>query len=63
MKGDTLSGTATVTSLRRSASHANMGILTIDFDMRNQKNQQVMSLTLSNLVEVRNPAAMTEAAQ
>ncbi|SDG50188.1 Acyl dehydratase [Pelagibacterium luteolum] len=63
MKGDTLSGTATVTSLRRSAGHPNMGILTIAFDMRNQKGQQVMTLNLANLVEVRHPAMLEEAAQ
>lgn len=59
MKGDTLSGTATVSSLRRSTSHANMGIVTIDFDMHNQKSQQVMTLTLANLVELRDPGAKT----
>ncbi|WP_417585272.1 MaoC family dehydratase [Pelagibacterium sp.] len=64
MKGDTLSGTATITSLRRSATHANMGIITIAFDMRNQKSQQVMTLNLTNLVEVRDPStAPDEAAQ
>ena len=62
MKGDTLSGSATITSLRRSASHADMGILTIAFDMRNQNNEQVMTLNLTNLVEVRHPQ-QTEAAQ
>lgn len=64
MKNDTLSGTATITSLRRSASHRQMGILTIAFDMRNQKDQQVMTLNLTNLVEVRDPSApIAEAAQ
>ena len=57
MKGDTLSGTATITSLRRSASHPDMGILTVAFDMRNQKGQQVMTLNLANLVEIRDPEA------
>lgn len=57
MKNDTLSGTATITSLRRSTSQPNMGILTIAFDMRNQKNEQVMTLNLANLVEVRDPSA------
>ena len=61
MKGDTLSGTATITSLRRSASHPEMGILIAAFDMRNQKGQQVMTLNLTNLVEIRHPAH--EAAQ
>ncbi len=64
MKNDTLSGTAKITSLRRSTSHPEMGIITIAFDMRNQKNQQVMTLNLTNLVEVRDPSApIPEAAQ
>jgi len=58
MKGDTLSGTATVTALRRSASHPDMGILTVAFDMRNQNGQQVMTLNLANLVEIRDPEAI-----
>lgn len=57
MKGDTLSGTATVTSLRRSLSRKEMGILTIGFDMRNQKGEQVMTLNLTNLIAVRDPEA------
>jgi acyl dehydratase len=57
MKGDTLSGTATITSLRRSQSRPNLGILTVAFDMRNQKGQQLMTLNLANLVEVRDPSA------
>lgn len=64
MKGDTLSGTAVITGLRRSASHTEMGIVTIAFDMQNQKREQVMTLNLTNLVEVRDPSATTvEAAQ
>lgn len=57
MKGDTLSGSATITALRRSASHPDMGIVTIAFDMRNQKRQPVMTLNLTNLVQVRDPEA------
>lgn len=57
LKGDTLSGTATITSLRRSNSRPEMGILTVAFDMHNQKGEQVMTLNLANLVEVRNPGA------
>lgn len=65
MKGDTLSGTATITSLRRSQSRPEMGILTVAYDMRNQKGEQVMTLNLANLVEVRDPSApiVGEAAQ
>lgn len=57
MKGDTLSGKATITSLRRSRSRPTMGIFTIAFDMQNQKGEQVMTMNLSNLVEVRDPSA------
>lgn len=57
MKGDTLSGTATITALRRSQSRPDMGILTVAYDMRNQKGEQVMTLNLANLVEVRDPSA------
>lgn len=56
MKDDTLSGTATITALRRSSTHPEMGILTIAFDMRNQNDQQVMTLNLTNLVEIRDPS-------
>lgn len=57
MKGDTLAGTATITALRRSKSRPNMGLVSIAFDMRNQKSQQVMTLNLTNIVEVRDPSA------
>ncbi len=57
MKGDTLSGTATITSLRRSQSRPEMGILTVAFDMRNQKGEQVMTMNLANLVEVHDASA------
>jgi acyl dehydratase len=57
MADDTIGGTATVTELRRSESHPQWGIVKIDFDIRNQKNQQVMTLRLANLVDVREIAA------
>lgn len=53
MKDDTLSGTASITELRRSSTHPQMGIVIIALDMRNQNNQQVMTLKLANLVEIR----------
>lgn len=56
MKDDTLSGTASITALRRSSTHPDMGIVTIAFDMRNQNDQQVMTLNLTNLVEIRDPS-------
>ena len=57
MVDDTIGGTATVAELRRSKSHPQWGIVKIDFDIRNQKNQQVMALRLANLVDVREIAA------
>jgi acyl dehydratase len=56
MKNDTLTGTVTISALRRSKSHPEMGIVVLDFDMRNQKDQQVMTLQLTNLVELRDPS-------
>jgi acyl dehydratase len=57
MVDDTIGGTATIAELRRSASHPQWGIVHIDFDVRNQKDQQVMTLRLANLVDVRELAA------
>lgn len=57
MKGDTISGTATISALRRSRSHPERGIVTLDFDIRNQKNEPVMSMRLANLIELRDPTA------
>ena len=53
MVGDTIGGTVTVAELRRSASHPQWGIVTLDFDMRNQKGQPVLTMRLANLVECR----------
>ena len=57
MKGDTISGTATISSLRRSKSHPERGIVTLDFDVRNQKDEPVMSIRLANLIELRDLSA------
>ena len=57
MVDDTIGGKATVAELRRSASQPQWGIVGIDFDIRNQKDQQVMTLRLSNLVDVRETGA------
>ena len=57
MVDDTIGGRATISELRRSQSHPQWGIVGIDFDVRNQKNQQVMTLRLANLVDVRERAA------
>ena len=57
MKGDAITGTATVATLRRSRSHPERGIVTFDLDIRNQKGEPVMSMRLANLVELRHPEA------
>lgn len=57
MVNDTIGGTAEIVELRRSESHPQWGIVQIDFDIRNGKNQQMMTLRLANLVDVREQAA------
>jgi acyl dehydratase len=57
MVGDTIGGTVTIADLRRSGSHPQWGIVTLDFDIRNQKGQPVMSMRLANLVDTREAAA------
>jgi acyl dehydratase len=56
MVGDTIGGTVTIAELRRSASHPQWGIMTLDFAIRNQKSAPVMTMRLSNLIETRTPA-------
>ena len=64
MVDDTITGTAAITSMRRSKSHPDRGILVIAFDIRNQRNEPLMSMNLTNLVEVRDPSApIPEAAE
>jgi acyl dehydratase len=64
MVGDTITGSVTIVGLRRSKHHPERGVLTIDFDMRNHRGEQVMTLKLANLVELRDPSAtMPEAAE
>jgi acyl dehydratase len=53
---DEITGTVTVAALRRSASMPDRGIVTLDFDIRNQRNESVMTMRLANLVEVRDPS-------
>jgi acyl dehydratase len=55
MVDDSIGGTATIAALRRSRSHPERGILTLDFDIRNQRGEPVMTMTLANLVECRDP--------
>lgn len=56
MVGDTIGGTVTIAELRRSGSHPQWGIVTLDFDVRNQKNAPVLTMRLANLVDTRTPA-------
>lgn len=51
--GDTVTGTATITGLEPSPTHLACGQVTIALDMRNQRNEPVMRLQLTNLVETR----------
>ena len=56
MVGDTIGGTVTIVELRRSGSHPQWGIMTLDFDVRTQKNQPVLTMRLANLIETRDAA-------
>ncbi len=55
MVNDTLGGRVTITGLRRASKHPDWGIVTLEFDMRNQRDEPLMSMCLANLVEVRAP--------
>ncbi|KRA50305.1 MaoC family dehydratase [Devosia sp. Root635] len=57
MVGDTIGGTVTIADLRRSESHPQWGIMTLDFDVRNQKEQPVLTMRLANLIDTREPGA------
>jgi acyl dehydratase len=56
MADDTIGGTVTISELRRSDSHPQWGIVTLDFDVRNQKGLSVLTMRLANLVDVRHQA-------
>lgn len=62
MVGDSISGTATLSALRRSRHHPERGIVTIDLDICNQRGEPVMTMRLANLVELRSPDLPLEAA-
>lgn len=57
MVGDTIGGKVTIAGLRRSESHPQWGIVTLDFDVRNQRDKPVLTMRLANLVECRAPEA------
>ena len=53
MVDDTIGGTVTIAELRRSEHHPQWGIMSLDFDIRNQNGKQVMTMRLANLIETR----------
>lgn len=57
MAGDTIGGKVTIVELRRSQHHPQWGVITLDFDIRNQRNEPVMTMRIANLVETRAPQA------
>ena len=63
MVGDSIGGTATIASLRRSRHHPERGIVQLDLDIRNQKGEPVMTMRLANLIELRDPSVPAEAAE
>ncbi len=56
MAGDTISARASITALRRSNSRPDRGIMTLDLAVANQKGEDVMTMSLANLVEARQMA-------
>ena len=62
MVNDTVGGTVTISDLRRVKSRPDWGLITLDFDIRNQNNQTIMTMTLKNLVDVRDPSASMDKA-
>ena len=56
MVGDAISGSGTISGLRRSRHHPERGIVTIDLDVRNQRGEPVMTMRLANLIELRDPS-------
>jgi acyl dehydratase len=63
MVNDSIGGTVTISNLRRTSSNPQWGIITLEFDICNQKGEQVMTMTLKNLVDVRDPNAPVEEKQ
>ena len=61
--GDTITGTVSIVHLRASKGKPHFGIATLEFDIRNQKGQQVLSMRLNNIIERRELGEKTEAAQ
>jgi acyl dehydratase len=58
MVDDTIAGTATISALRRSKSRPASGIVTLALDVRNQRGESIMTMSLANLIAVRHPELM-----
>jgi len=63
MVGDTIFPTATLQALRHSHGHPDRGIITIDLLVKNQKGEEVMTMSLANLVATRDAATTPLPAQ
>lgn len=55
--GDTITARATISGLRRSRSHPDRGIMSVDLEVRNQRGEEVMTMSIANLVVARGPEA------
>jgi acyl dehydratase len=63
MMGDTIFAQATIAALRRSKHHADRGIMTLALVVKNQHGEEVMTMSLANLVETRAPGQIATAEQ
>lgn len=59
--GDTLSGTTTVTGRRVSTSRPELGLLTLDYELRNQHDEVVMRTLGTGMMRVADPGRPVEA--
>jgi acyl dehydratase len=56
MAGRTLSGTAAIAGLRLSQTKPDRGIVEIGFDMQDETGARLLTMTLINMIAVREPA-------
>lgn len=56
--GDTIHGTATVVSRRRSASRAGLGFVCMRYNIDNQRGERVMTSSNTGMMRLRNPEAI-----
>jgi len=57
LAGDTLSGTAVIAELQRSDDSPQIGLMSLDFTLRNRKDQVLMTMRVIEKVAVRDPSA------